>query len=160
MPAAEAEVPAASRFADGPASSPGLLLWHVTLAWQRAVAAALAPLGLTHVQFVLLACAWWLDEHGDTPNQLALARQAGTDVKMTSQVVRRLEAKGFLERTVDPADTRARRLRPTPDGARVARRAIVAVEDVDARFFDREAEAMTPILQRLVAAQHRPAEEA
>lgn len=153
MPAAEAQAPAASRFADGPAASPGFLLWHVTLAWQRAIAAALTPLDLTHVQFVLLACAWWLDQHGGTPNQLELARQAGTDVKMTSQVVRRLEVKGLIERTVDPADTRARRLRPTTDGARLARRAIVAVEGVDARFFDRDADAMTPILRRLVAAQ-------
>jgi DNA-binding MarR family transcriptional regulator len=157
MPIAEAGEPPASRFPDGPAASPGFLLWHVTLAWQRTIAAALAPLGLTHVQFVLLACAWWLDGHGRTPNQLELASQAGTDVKMTSQVVRRLESKGLIERTVDPADTRARRLRPTPDGARLARRAIIAVEDVDARFFGREADAITPILQRLIAAQRGPA---
>lgn len=80
-----------SRFPEAPAASPGFLLWHVTLAWQRAIAAALAPLELTHVQFVLLACAWWLEGHGQTPNQLDLARPAGTDVKMTSQVVRKLE---------------------------------------------------------------------
>jgi DNA-binding MarR family transcriptional regulator len=72
---------------------------------------------------------------------------------MTSQVVRRLEAKGLIERTVDPDDTRARRLRPTRDGARLAKRAIVAVENVDARFFKGEAEAVTPVLNRLVAAQ-------
>ena len=142
-----------TRYPEGPAASPGFLLWHLTLAWQRAVTAVLEPLGLTHVQFVLLACAWWLGTHGQVPNQLQLARQAGTDVKMTSQVVRRLEAKGLLQRTVDPTDTRARRLRPTPAGARLARRAINAVEDVDARFFNREADAMTPILQRLVASQ-------
>jgi len=155
MPAVEVQAPAVSRFRDGPAASPGFLLWHLTLAWQRAVAAALGQFELTHVQFVLLACAWWLDEQGCTPNQLQLARQAGTDVKMTSQVVRRLEAKGLIERTVDPADTRARRLRPTRDGARLARRAIVAVESVDARFFEGEADAATTVLQRLVAAQQR-----
>jgi DNA-binding MarR family transcriptional regulator len=155
MPAVDVQSLPVSRFPDGPAASPGFLLWHITLAWQRAVAAALGPLELTHVQFVLLACAWWLHEQGSTPNQLQLARQAGTDVKMTSQVVRRLEAKGLVERTVDPVDTRARRLRPTRDGARLARRAIVAVENVDARFFEGETDAVTPILQRLVAAQHR-----
>ena len=158
MPAVEVQPLPISRFPDGPAASPGFLLWHLTLAWQRAVAAALGQFELTHVQFVLLACAWWLDEQGCTPNQLQLARQAGTDVKMTSQVVRRLEAKGLIERTVDPDDTRARRLRPTRDGARLARRAIVAVENVDARFFAGEADALTPILQRLVADQHRPGE--
>lgn len=154
MPDVEVKSPPVSRFPDGPAASPGFLLWHLTLAWQREVAAALRQFELTHVQFVLLACAWWLDEQGCTPNQLQLAHQAGTDVKMTSQVVRRLEAKGLIERTVDPADTRARRLRPTRDGARLARRAIVAVENVDARFFGGEADELTLILQRLVADQH------
>ena len=155
-PAVESQAAPVSRFSDGPAASPGFLLWHVTHAWQRAVAAALGPLELTHVQFVLLACVWWLEDQGCTPNQLQLARQAGTDVKMTSQVLRKLEAKGLIERMVDPADTRARRLRPTCEGAGLARRAILAVEDVDARFFGGDADAATAVLQRLVAAQARP----
>ena len=119
----------------GPGDSPGFLLWHTTLRWQRDVAAALGPLDLTHVQFVLLACAWWLNGQGQRPNQLALARQAGTDVKMTSQVVRTLESKGLIAREVDPDDTRAKRLHVTEAGAELAPRAIAAVESVDARFF-------------------------
>ncbi|KUJ66992.1 MarR family transcriptional regulator [Streptomyces albus subsp. albus] len=118
-----------------PDTSPGFLLWHATLRWQRDIAAALTPLDLTHVQFVLLACTWWLNGQGEHPNQLAVARQAGTDTKMTSQVLRTLEAKGLIEREVDPADTRAKRLRVTDAGAELAPRAIAAVEDVDARFF-------------------------
>jgi DNA-binding MarR family transcriptional regulator len=141
-----------TRFAEGPGASPGFLLWHLTLAWQRAVTAALAPIGLTHVQFVLLACTWWLTEHGSPPNQLEVARQAGTDVRMTSEVVRKLEAKGLLTREVDASDTRARRLRPTAAGARLARVAIEAVEQVDADFFERETD-FTPLLQRLLAAR-------
>ena len=119
----------------GPDYSPGFWLWHATLRWQREVAAVLAPLGLTHVQFVLLSCAWWLNDRGQVPNQLALARQAGTDVKMTSEVVRKLAAKGLLARATDPHDTRARRLRVTPEGERVARLAITAVEQADQAFF-------------------------
>lgn len=118
-----------------PGDSPGFLLWHATLRWQRDIAAALAPLDLTHVQFVLLACTWWLNSQGEHPNQLALARQAGTDVKMTSQVLRTLERKGLIERAVDLADTRAKRLRVTGAGADLAPRAIAAVERADARFF-------------------------
>jgi DNA-binding MarR family transcriptional regulator len=118
-----------------PGESPGFLLWHATLRWQRGIATALTPLGLTHVQFVLLACTWSLNTHGEHPNQLTLARQAGTDVKMTSQVLRTLEHKGLIEREVDPADTRAKRLRVTTSGADLAPRAIAAVEHVDARFF-------------------------
>ncbi|MFF1477679.1 MarR family winged helix-turn-helix transcriptional regulator [Streptomyces sp. NPDC058301] len=118
-----------------PGESPGFLLWHATLRWQRGVTAALTPLGLTHVQFVLLACTWWLNGQGEHPNQLAVARQAGTDVKMTSQVVRTLETKGLLVRETDPSDTRAKRLRVTEAGAELAPRAIAAVEAVDAEFF-------------------------
>ncbi|MEV0565325.1 MarR family transcriptional regulator [Dactylosporangium sp. NPDC050588] len=118
-----------------PDESPGFLLWHVTLRWQRGIAAALGPLELTHVQFVLLASAWWLNRAGEAPNQLALARHAGTDVKMASQVLRKLEEKGLIERAVDPADTRARRLRVTERGAELAQRAIGVVEAADAAFF-------------------------
>lgn len=118
-----------------PTESPGFLLWHATLQWQRSLTAALAPLQLTHVQFVLLACTWWLNEQGEHPTQVALAAQAGTDVKMTSQVLRSLERKGLIERTIDLADTRARRLRLTPRGAQLAPRAIAVVEEVDAAFF-------------------------
>ena len=118
-----------------PNDSPGFLLWHATLRWQRGVARALAPLDLTHVQFVLLACTWWLNEQGERPSQIALAGQAGTDIKMTSQVLRSLERKGLVEREVDTADTRARRLRVTRRGARLAPRAIAVVEQVDSEFF-------------------------
>jgi DNA-binding MarR family transcriptional regulator len=118
-----------------PSASPGFLLWHATLRWQRGIAAALAPLDLTHVQFVLLACTWWLNERGEHPTQIALAAQAGTDVKMTSQVVRSLERKGLVQREVDAEDTRARRLRVTRQGARLAPRAIEVVEAVDEEFF-------------------------
>lgn len=81
-----------------------------------------------------------------------MARQAGTDVRMTSEVVRKLEAKALLTREVDASDTRARRLRPTAAGARLARVAIEAVEQVDADFFEREPD-LTPLLQRLLAAR-------
>jgi DNA-binding MarR family transcriptional regulator len=110
-------------------------LWQVTLAWQRQVAAALTPFDLTHVQFVLLAVTWWSNAHDSLPTQAEAAALAGADVKMTSQVLRTLERKGLLVRKVDPADTRARRLRVTDAGAELAPRAVAAVEEVDHRFF-------------------------
>jgi DNA-binding MarR family transcriptional regulator len=131
-----------------PDDSPGFLLWHVTLRWQRDIAAALAPLDLTHVQFVLLATTWWLNSHGQDPNQLALARQAGTDVKMTSQVLRKLEAKGLIRRDVDTADTRAKILHVTNRGCAVATQALAAVESADATFF-RPVPDLAPLLAML-----------
>jgi DNA-binding MarR family transcriptional regulator len=97
---------------------------------------------------MLLACARWLGRHGQVPNQLRLARQAGTDVKMTSQVVRRLEAKGLLHRQVDPGDTRTRRLRLTAEGNRAAKRATTAVGPANAQCFGPEVAAITALLQR------------
>lgn len=66
-------------YAVGPGESPGFLLWRVTLRWQRLMTEALRPLGLTHVQFVLLASSWWLSRDGQAPNQLAIATHAGTN---------------------------------------------------------------------------------
>jgi DNA-binding MarR family transcriptional regulator len=141
-----------------PNDSPGFLLWHATLRWQRGIAQALGPLDLTHVQFVLLACTWWLNEQGERPTQIALAAQAGTDVKMTSQVVRSLERKGLVKREVDALDTRARRLQVTKRGRELAPRAIAIVEQVDADFFADLPERQTlSFLRRLVRLPQRDA---
>lgn len=119
-----------------PGSSPGLLLWRVTLAWQRRVAATLKPLGLTHVQFVLLTSVWWLThEGGERPSQRRVAEFAGTDVMMTSQVLRTLEGKDLIERREDPADARTRIVSVTAQGRDLARRAVHDVEAADAEFF-------------------------
>lgn len=124
-----------TRFAGGPVESPGFLLWHATLRWQREITAALAPLELTHAQFVLLACTWWATKDGKTTNQVGVGAQAGTDPKMTSEVIVRLEAKGLLVRAADPQDARAKLIAVTAAGASLAARAIDVVEAVDARFF-------------------------
>jgi DNA-binding MarR family transcriptional regulator len=118
-----------------PEESLGFLMWRATLRWQRGVAAVLTPLDLTHVQFVLLASTWWLNAQGEHPNQLAIATHAGTDTKMTSQVLRSLEEKGLVQREVNPHDTRAKRLRVTERGAELAPRAVAEVERVDGEFF-------------------------
>lgn len=118
-----------------PDESPGFLLWRVTLAWQRQVVRALAPLDLTHVQFVLLAVCWWQGTHGGPPTQAQAAAAAGTDVKMASQVLRVLERKGLLRRDPDPSDARARRLVLTAAGRRLAPKAVEVVEAVDRAFF-------------------------
>jgi DNA-binding MarR family transcriptional regulator len=117
-----------------PDDSPGFLLWHVTLRWQRAIAAALTPFELTHVQFVLLASVWWLNDHGEQPSQVRLAAHSGVDVKMLSDVARALERKDLVVRAVDAGDSRARKLTVTAAGRKLAPQAIAAVEGVDRDF--------------------------
>jgi MarR family transcriptional regulator, organic hydroperoxide resistance regulator len=120
-----------------PNDNPGFLLWRVTNAWQRQIRAALEPLDLTHVQFVLLASLAWLSETEPSIPQVLLAGHANTDVMMTSQVVRTLESKQYLERHSDPADARAKLLTITPAGLTLVNVAIKKVEAVDKRFFAR-----------------------
>jgi DNA-binding MarR family transcriptional regulator len=114
---------------------PGFVLWHATLRWQRLVTAALKPLGLTHVQFVLLASTWFLEDRTGPPSQRELAEHAGTDAMMTSQVLRSLEAAALVERHADPTDARVKRLTVTPDGRRAAGDALQAVDALDRGFF-------------------------
>ena len=144
-----------TRFTAGPSESPGLLLWRTTMRWQRVMTAALTPLDLTHVQFVLLASAMWLSRTGQPPNQVQLAAQAGTDVKMTSDVIARLEAKGLITREADPRDSRAKVIGVTEAGAAAAQRAVVAVEAADAAFFEPVDEAQLAGLLRPLAGEIR-----
>jgi len=127
------------------------MLWRVTNAWQAAQRAALAPFGLTHVQFVLLASLTWLTT--DSPvTQRALADHGHTDPMMTSQVLRALEAKGLIRRARHPADGRARALTVTSEGAALANAANTAAEGVDRTFFRslaNERQHFTDLLQRL-----------
>lgn len=125
--------PLETRFS-GPESSPGFLLWRVSNRWQAAQRAALAPIGLTHVRFVLLASLTWL-ESDETITQRRLAEHAALDAMMTSQVLRALERDGLIERHEHPTDGRAKSLHTTIEGRRLARRAIIVVERCDELFF-------------------------
>src|SRR6185295_17722147 len=88
---------------NSPKVSPGFLLWQINNKWQSKQRKALKVFGLTHVQFVLLASLVWAsDEVSFTQKQLA--EHAKTDVMMTSQVLRTLERKGLIRRTVGITD--------------------------------------------------------
>jgi DNA-binding MarR family transcriptional regulator len=131
-----------------PADSPGLALWRVTNAWQRAVRAALEPYDLTHVQFVLLAVLTSTDR-SEPVTQRDLAERAATDVMMTSQVLRTLEAKGLVRRLPHPTDRRARTIAPTPEGVDLVNRANSAVEAADRAWFAPLGDAVGDFTRRL-----------
>jgi DNA-binding MarR family transcriptional regulator len=111
---------------------------------------------LTHVQFVLLASLWWLADNDDgPPSQARLAQQAGVDPMMTSQVTRKLESRGLLERTPDPTDSRARHLRLTGAGRALVGQALADVEAADEAYFapvGRDREAFVRALRTLESA--------
>jgi DNA-binding MarR family transcriptional regulator len=115
--------------------SSGFLLWQVTALWQRRIAWALRSLGLTQVQYALLASLLWMSRTQRTITQAMLARHTKLDMMMTSQVLRTLETRGLLERNPHPTDTRAKVLGLTKEGRKLAWQAVPVVEGVDREFF-------------------------
>src|SRR2546428_5326331 len=115
--------------------SSGFLLWQVTALWQRRIAWALRSLGLTQVQYALLASLLWMSRTQRTITQAMLARHTKLDMMMTSQVLRTLETRGLLQRNPHPTDTRAKVLRLTKEGRKLAWQAVPVVEGVDREFF-------------------------
>jgi DNA-binding MarR family transcriptional regulator len=105
----------------------GYLLWRLTMKWRAAVERAVAPLGLTHAQYSLLASLSGLSRQGTRPSQRELADVTGLEQVYVSKLVRALERAGFVERTTHPADPRAVQLALTDAGLEVVDRAIAVV---------------------------------
>jgi DNA-binding MarR family transcriptional regulator len=107
--------------------TPGYLLWRLTTKLRAAVDRALAPLGLTHAQYSLLASLYGYSLSGAQPSQRELADWTGLEPIYVSKLARALEQAGLIQRAEHPSDTRAVQLRLTDHGADVARRAIAIV---------------------------------
>ena len=104
--------------------TPGYLVWRLSMKWRAAVDRALAPLGLTHAQYVLLASLYGLERDGQRPTQRELADHTGLEALYVSKLARALDADGLISRDRDPADTRAVRLALTARGREVVQPAI------------------------------------
>jgi DNA-binding MarR family transcriptional regulator len=107
--------------------TPGYLLWRLATKLRAAVDRELAPLGLTHAQYTLLASLYGFSRGGAQPSQRELADWTGLEPIFVSKLARALEQAGLIERTGHPGDLRAVQLRLTDDGAAVAERAIAIV---------------------------------
>jgi DNA-binding MarR family transcriptional regulator len=112
----------------------GYLLWRLTSKLRAAVDRILAPLGLTHAQYSLLASLYGFSRTGARPSQRELADWTGLEPIFVSKLARALEQAGLIERTRHPADPRAVQLRLTDDGTDVARRAIAIVQGFQEEF--------------------------
>lgn len=138
---------------EGPEESPGFLLWQVSTKWRRQIEAALAKVGLTHIQFVLLASIGWLARNNTDVAQVELARHCGIDITMTSQVLRTLERKGYIARQQRKGDDRSKFSRLTESGSALVEQALPLVEAVDRQFFkisEQDTKKCIEILQKLM----------
>ena len=130
-----------------PEDSPGFLLWQLTNQWQRQQRQALAKLGLTHAQFVVLASMLWLSSLPDnTVTQKQVSELSKIDKMSMSDLVTTLLQKKMLLRTSHHKDKRSYCLDLTNKGRRIVLKAIPVVEGIDAEFFSEE----TPNLVQLI----------
>ncbi|MEU8632232.1 MarR family transcriptional regulator [Amycolatopsis sp. NPDC048633] len=111
-------------------STPGHLVWRLSMKWRVAVDRALAPVGLTHAQYVFLSSLFGLERAGTTPSQRELADHTGLEALYVSKLARTLDTDGLVERTRDTADTRTIRLTLTRRGREVVEPAIATVAEL------------------------------
>lgn len=108
----------------------GALLWRLTNKWRAAVDKAVAPLGLTHAQYSLLATLYGQSLAGAKPSQRELADVSGMEPIYVSKLARALEQNGLVRRSTHPGDPRAVQLEPTPRGIDTAREAVAIVRSL------------------------------
>jgi DNA-binding MarR family transcriptional regulator len=116
-------------------ASPGFLLWQAGNAWQRKMKSVLDPVGITHVQYLLLDALEHLGGLDHPVSQVTLARVAGTDVMMASKVIRLLEKKKMIRRKSHKEDARVNLLELTPAGSRAMKKAKVLLTKTEKQFF-------------------------
>jgi DNA-binding MarR family transcriptional regulator len=100
------------------------LVWRLSTKLRAAADRALAPLGLTHAQYALLASLHGLARDGTRPSQRELADFSGLEPMYVSKLARSLERDELVVRAPNPADPRAVALALTARGAVVAAQAI------------------------------------
>lgn len=141
-----------SQFRDDANASTGLLFMKVYNLWHSALKKALAPQGLTHPQFVFLACAGYLAQTNEYVTQSMLAELSDMDMMTVSQLAVLLEKKGLISRGLHPHDSRAKTIRLSETGRIKLHGSMPVVEAIDAGFFEvlgTEERTFLAMLQRL-----------
>jgi MarR family transcriptional regulator, organic hydroperoxide resistance regulator len=110
--------------------TPGSIVWRLSMKWRAAVDRAVAPFGLTHAQYSVLASLFAIQQTGQQPSQRQLADRTGLEPLYVSKLARALEGADLITRTVDPADSRAVQLSLTKHGRDVVVRAIAVVAEL------------------------------
>jgi MarR family transcriptional regulator, organic hydroperoxide resistance regulator len=108
----------------------GALIWRLSLKWRVAVDRALAPIELTHAQYVFLGSLLSLSQVENRPSQQALAVFSGLEPMYVSKLARSMEQAGLVKREQNLADPRALHLQLTEQGKEVFEVAFARVSDL------------------------------
>jgi len=117
--------------------SPGFVLWRVSNTWQKKFSQVLESIDLTYVEFVLLMGLDRFSKKNQEVTQTQLATETNTDVMMTSQVLRKLEARGYVKRKDHETDSRAKKIQLTKKGLDAVEESTKLLENLDMEFFEK-----------------------
>jgi DNA-binding MarR family transcriptional regulator len=112
--------------------SPMFTINHAARRFDSLAARALASDGLSFLEGLVLAAMFFDEPELTKPSQLA--ETFGTTRGNVSHCISTLEAKGLLQRTIDPADARSYLLALKPQGKKCALRVIRAFDRLQAEF--------------------------
>lgn len=114
----------------------GFSLYQTYFAWKRKIDNALLPHDLTHVQFILLMSLGYLARENEQVTQNELSKFTCFDVTMTSQVLRALEKRGFVERVKKTGDERSKFPKLTKKGVIKTQAACMDFLKAETDFFE------------------------
>ena len=123
-----------SKFDDSD-NSLGFLLWKVSIKWRRKIEVTLTKYDLTHTQFVMLATTAYLTRNDNMVTQVEIAEFSSCDINTTSQVLRGLEKRLLIVRTVMDGNEKSKYPKLTDFGFNILKPAIKDVEAIDEVFF-------------------------
>jgi len=127
-----------SRF-ERPEDAIGFWLWRAAHSYQRIFDQAMEPLGLTHLQFVMLAVCGWITGAQEKPasgaTQRDIAEMALVHFAQVSAVLKTLEQKGLISQARDGKDARRRSIRLTAAGAKKLGEALPLAQQLQQTLF-------------------------
>jgi DNA-binding MarR family transcriptional regulator len=115
--------------------SPGDYLLMVSQKWERAVDRVLDGFDTTCTQVELLSCIVELMKDGKPVTQKDIAEFLDRDKNTVSEVMRLLEKKGCITRTVSETDLRAKYIRLTDKGYDLLEKSVHEMVRMNERFF-------------------------
>ena len=107
-----------------PDEAVGFLLWRTLLVYQRRAEEVLSEVGLTHLQFAVLATAGSLALSSAEVIQRHIVKRSGIKESQVSLMIKALRVKGMLLQESGMHDPRVRAIRLTEHGARALESAI------------------------------------
>lgn len=115
---------------------PGALLWRASKLWQNNLHIALADLGLSSTNAMVLSNILRLELENKEITQARLAALCSVDRMTASTILRSLIKKGYIEREVHTIDKRGFELSLTHKGRDTAYKALHRIADVHQKFFE------------------------